>query len=46
MEVQKLNKTYTCYLKKTYTENLTCNKAYDKKYLELQEKYLENKDLV
>jgi hypothetical protein len=46
VELEKLNKEYKCYLKKTYWESLKCNQEYDKKYSELQQKYLDNKDLI
>lgn len=46
LELAKLNKDYKCYLKSTYSESVYCNKDFEKKYKQLQEKYLENKDLA
>ncbi len=46
LEFAELYKSSQCYLKSTYNEGLLCNKKYDEKYIELQAKYLDNKDLV
>ncbi|MDD5769521.1 MAG: serine protease [Candidatus Gracilibacteria bacterium] len=46
IELDKLYKSSKCYLKPTYNESLKCEKDYDKKYKEIQEKYLDNKDLI
>ena len=46
IEMAKLNKEYSCYSKKTYWEYYTCNEEYNKKYIDIQKKYLGNKELV
>ncbi len=45
-EVSKLKIASKCYLKLTYLQYMDCNKIYEKTYQDLQQKYLENKDLV
>jgi len=46
IEVEKLNKDNKCNLKSSYSEFLKCNKIFEEQYKNLQEKYLENKNLV
>lgn len=45
-ELNALYKTYQCYKKATYNEYYNCNKEYDQKYLDIQKKYAQNKDIL
>lgn len=44
--LSNLYKNNKCYLKKTYLESYNCSVDAEKKYIEIQKKYLENKELA
>lgn len=46
LELDKLNKDYSCYKSLNYSKFYECNKTFDKKYLELQEKYKTDSEKV